>query len=147
MKVILRKDVDKLGSVGDVVKVSDGYARNYLVPRGMAYLATDANLKRVEEEKRQLAKQAVRTEEMAREKAERLSEQSLTFMVKATEDDQLYGSVSEGDIAEKLVEKGFDIDKRMIHLGEPIKSLGVFTIEVRLHPEVTGQVKVWVVRE
>lgn len=147
MKVILRKDVDNLGSVGDVVKVSDGYARNYLVPRGMAYLATDANLKRVEEEKRQLAKQAVRTEEMAREKAEHLSEQSLTFMVKATEDDQLYGSVSEGDIAEKLVEKGFDIDKRMIHLNEPIKSLGVFTIEVRLHPEVTGQVKVWVVRE
>jgi len=147
MKVILRKDVDNLGSVGDVVDVSDGYARNYLVPRGMAYLATGANLKRVEEEKNQLAKQAVRTEEMAREKAEILSEQSLTFMVKATEDDQLYGSVSEGEIAEKLAEKGFDIDKRMIHLSEPIKSLGVFTIEVRLHPEVAGQVKVWVVRE
>ena len=147
MRIILRQDIEKLGSIGDTVEVADGYARNYLIPRGMAYLATRGNIKRVEDEKRQVAKQAARMEEMAREMADRLSEQSLTFVVKATEDDQLYGSVSEGDIAGQLREKGFDVDKRMIRLDEPIKSLGVFTIDVKLHPEVTGQVKVWVVRE
>jgi large subunit ribosomal protein L9 len=147
MKVILRKEIDKLGSIGDVVDVANGYARNYLVPRGMAYLATESNVKRVEEEKKQIAKQEIRTEEMAREKAKNLSELSLTFIVKATEDDQLYGSVSDGDIAEKLKEKGFDVDKKMVILEEPIKTLGVFTIEIRLHPEVLGQVKVWIVKE
>lgn len=147
MKVILRKDIDKLGAVGDIVEVANGYARNYLVPQGMVYMATEGNLKRVEEEKRQLAKQAIRTEEMAKEKAESLSEASLTFMVKATDDDQLYGSVSEGDIAEKLEEIGFEVDKKMILLDEPIKSLGVYTIDVKLHPEVIGQIKVWIVRE
>jgi large subunit ribosomal protein L9 len=147
MKVILRKDVDKLGVIGDVVDVADGFARNFLVPKGMAYQATKGGLRQVEEEKKLLAKQAVKTEEMAQEKAQNLSEISLTFMVKATEDDQLYGSVTESDIADKLVEKGFEIDKKMIIIEEPIKSLGVFTIDVKLHPEVVGQVKVWIVRE
>ncbi len=147
MKVILRKDVDKLGVIGDVVNVAAGYARNYLLPQGIAYMATENSLKRVEEEKKILAKQAVRTEELAREKAQSLSDISLTFMVKATDDDQLYGSVSEADIAEKLAEKGFDVDKKMILISEPIKSLGVFTIDVKLHPEVVGHLKVWIVRE
>ncbi len=147
MKVILREDIDKLGAIGDVIEVSNGYARNYLVPQGKAYLANESNLKRVEIEKKQLARQEIRTEEIAKENAERLSEISLTFMVKATDDDQLYGSVSEGDIASKLAEVGFDVDKKMIMLDEPIKALGVFTIDVGLHPEVTGQVKVWIVRE
>jgi large subunit ribosomal protein L9 len=147
MKVILRQDIDKLGVIGDVIEVSNGYARNYLLPQGKAYLANKSNLKQVETEKKQLAKQEIRTEEIAKENAEKLSEISLTFMVKATDDDQLYGSVSEGDIASKLAEVGFDVDKKMIMLDEPIKALGVFTIEVRLHPEVIGQVKVWIVRE
>lgn len=147
MKVILRKDVDKVGAIGDVVEVAQGFARNFLLPRGLAYPVTEASLKRVVEEKKQMAKQAVRNQEMAGEKAKQLSELSLTFVVQATEDDQLYGSVSDGDIVEKLQEKGFNIEKKMILLDEPIKSLGVFTVDVRLHPEVVGQVKVWIVRE
>ncbi len=147
MKVILRQNVDKLGAVGDVVEVAKGHARNYLVPRGLAYMATEKNLKRVEEEKREQAKQEIKSVELARERAAVLGDTSLTFVVKATEDDQLYGSVAEVDIAEKLVEKGFNVDKKDILLDEPIKALGVFTIDVRIHSEVTGQLKVWIVRE
>jgi large subunit ribosomal protein L9 len=147
MKVILRQDVEKLGSIGDVVDVAAGFARNYLLPKGMAYVATEGGLKRVEEEKRRIAKQEVKNEEMAREKAAHLAKLSLEFVVKATEDDQLYGSVSEADIAAKIVEHGFEVDKKMVLLPEPIKSLGVFTVDVRVHPEVVGQVKVWIVRE
>ncbi len=147
MKVILRKDIDKLGVIGAAVDVSDGYARNFLLPRGMAYFATEGNLKKIEDEKRRLAKQAIKSEEMAREKAAKLSELSLTFVEKATEDDQLYGSVSEGDIALKLSEMGFEVDRKMVLLDEPLKSLGVYTVNVKLHPEVTGQVKVWIVKE
>jgi large subunit ribosomal protein L9 len=147
VKVILRKDIDKLGVIGAAVDVSDGYARNFLLPRGMAYFATEGNLKKIEDEKRRLAKQAIKSEEMAREKAAKLSELSLTFVEKATEDDQLYGSVSEGDIALKLSEMGFEVDRKMVLLDEPLKSLGVYTVNVKLHPEVTGQVKVWIVKE
>jgi len=147
MKVILRQDVDNLGAVGDVVEVAKGHARNYLVPRGLAYMATEKNLKRVDEEKKKQAKQAIESVEMAKEKAAVLADTSLTFVVKATEDDQLYGSVSEGDIADKLVEKGFHIDRKDILINDPIKALGVFTIDVKLHVEVTGQLKVWIVRE
>jgi len=147
MKVILRQDVEKLGAIGDVVDVADGYARNYLVPQEKAYPATAGSLKRVEEEKQRLAKQEVRNEELARQKAAKMGELSLEFVVKATEEDQLYGSVAEGEIAEKLAERGYEVDRKMILLEEPLKALGVYTVEVRLHAAVTGQVKVWIVRE
>lgn len=147
MKIILRQNHSTLGSVGDVVVVKDGYARNYLIPRNIAFRATDGNLKALEEEKKTLAR---REEKSARE-AEKLSAQlagiSLTITMKVGEDDKLFGAVTSQMIADSLVEKGFSIDKRIIELEEPIKTLGIFEVPVKLHSKVTAKVKVWVVRE
>lgn len=147
MKVILRQDVSNLGSEGDIVDVAEGHARNFLLPRGFAYLATDGNLRKLEEDKKlrdlHLKKELRSAEDLAR----RISGASLTFVMKAGEEDRLYGSVSAGDIAAKLNEQGFSVDKKQVALDEPIKVLGVYTIEVKLHTDVTGKVKVWVVKE
>ena len=147
MKVILRQDVEKLGKEGDIVDVKVGHARNFLLPRKIAYPATPGNLQRLEEEKK-LRDLRVRKElRSAEDLARRVSGASLTFVMKAGEEDQLYGSVSAGDIASKLNEQGFDVDRKQIVLDEPIKKLGVYTIEVSLHTEVSGKLKVWVVKE
>jgi large subunit ribosomal protein L9 len=147
MKVILRKNNDKLGNIGDVIDVKDGFARNYLIPRSIAFRATDGNLKALEEEKKVLG----RREEKAAKDAEKLSAQiasvSLTITMKVGEDDKLFGAVTSQMIADSLSEKGFTIDKRIIELEEPIKTLGIFEVPVKLHSKVTAKVKVWVVRE
>ncbi len=147
MKVILRQNYTTLGSIGDVVDVKDGYARNFLIPRNIAFRATAGNLKALEEEKKSLA----RKEEKLIKDAEKLSAQlasaSVTITMKVGEDDKLFGAVTSQMIADSLTEKGYTIDKRIIELEEPIKTLGIFEVPVKLHSKVSAKVKVWVVRE
>ena len=147
MEVILRSDIERLGKIGDVVRVSPGYARNYLIPKNLAYTATGGNLKRIEFEKRSASQLADHELEQARKHAEKLSELSLTFQVKVGEEDKLYGSVTTGDIVEEASKQGFDLDRRKIVIEEPIKKLGVYTVGVRIQPEVVAEIKVWVVKE
>jgi large subunit ribosomal protein L9 len=147
MKVILKENHDKLGKIGDVVVVKDGYARNFLIPKKIAYLANDGNVRRLEEEKKQLAVKAKKEQITAGELAAEIEKLSLTIPVQVGEDDKLYGSVTSQMIADSLKEKGYEIDKKKIEMDEPIKVLGIYTINIKLHPEVTGKVKVWVVRQ
>ncbi len=147
MKVILRKDVDGLGKRGDVINVKTGYARNKLIPQGLVFEYSKGNLKRFEEEKKFLKIQDAKNKKQAEELAEKLKEVSITISQKAHDNDELYGSVNQTMIAKELEEKGFSIDKSAILLDEHIKKIGVYEIQVRLHPEVTGTVKVWVVKD
>jgi large subunit ribosomal protein L9 len=147
MKIILRQDFEKLGKIGDIVEVKDGYARNYLLPRKIAFKANDGNLRALEEEKKQHTTQETRALQHAKKMADELEKVSITLKVKVGEDEKLFGSVTSQMIAETLVEKGITIDKRSIDLEEPIKALGIYTINVKLHTDVVGKVKVWVVRE
>jgi large subunit ribosomal protein L9 len=147
LQVILRKHVEKLGAPGDTVKVAPGYARNFLVPRGLAYPASEANVGRVSQEKKAHEARLARTRKEAVEAADRLADASVTFVEKAGDEDQLYGSVGAERIAEKLAELGHPVERRHVQLEEPIKALGVYTVEVRLHPEAVATVKVWVVKE
>jgi len=147
MKVILRKEHEKLGQIGSVVDVKDGYARNFLIPKGLAYPATDGSVRALEEEKKQ-AGQRVAKELKGNEKlASDLEKVSITLQMKVGEEEKLFGSVTSQMIADSLKEKGFEIDKRIIDLEEPIKALGIYSVPVKLHPSVTAKVKVWVVRE
>ena len=147
MDVILRQDVEKLGRAGEAVTVKDGYARNFLLPRGLAYPATEGNKRRIEAEKAQHAKKHAGQVSAAREVADRLEAASLTFTMKAGEGDRLFGSVTAADIAAQLAAQGFEVDKKAIELAEPLKALGVFKVPVRLHHDVKPEVRVWVVRE
>ena len=147
MDVILRQDVEKLGNAGDLVTVKNGYARNYLLPRGFAYAATEGNKKRLEAEAKMRFKKAGAQLGDARELAARLEAVSLTFTMKAGEGDKLFGSVTAADIAERLRAEGFTVDKKTIELPEPLKALGAFKVPVRLHQEVKPEVRVWVVKE
>ncbi len=147
MKIILRKDHDKLGKIGDIAEVKDGYARNYLIPRNIAYVATDSSLRALEEEKKQHVSREMRTLQHAKKIAEQLEKISITLKVKVGEDEKLFGSVTSQMIADSLQEKGITVDKRIIELEEPIKVLGIYTVAIKLHHEVAGKVKVWVVRE
>ncbi len=147
MEVILRDNVDKVGRAGEVVQVKDGYARNFLLPRGLAYPATDGNKKRVEAERKARGAKLAAMKGDADALAQRLGTVTVTFTAKAGEGDRLFGSVTSQDIADRLGEQGFAVDKRDIELAESIKTLGVFPVSIRLHPEVKGEIKVSVVRE
>ena len=147
MDVILRQDVENLGRAGELVSVKNGYARNFLLPRGLAYLASEGNRRRIEAESRQREKKAGAQLESAREFAARLEAVSLTFAMKAGEGDRLFGSVTAADVAERLHAEGFAVEKKAVELHEPIKALGVFKVPVRLHHEVKPEVRVWVVKE
>ena len=149
VKVILREDIPKLGSAGDIVSVRGGYARNYLLPRGFAYEATEANVRQLEEEKRRAEQRARREYLEARRRAAALEDMSLTFKARAGEESKLFGSITNADIADRLNEQGldFEVDRRTIELEEPIKTLGVFSVPVRLHPDVRPEIKVWVVKQ
>jgi large subunit ribosomal protein L9 len=147
MDVILREDVEKLGRAGEVVSVRDGYARNYLLPRGLAYLATDGNRRRLEGEAKQQARRVASEVAGAQDLAARLEGVSLSFTMKAGEGDKLFGSVTSGDIAERLQAEGFVLDKKAVELVEPIKALGVYKVPVRLHAAVKPEIRVWVVKE
>jgi large subunit ribosomal protein L9 len=147
MEVILRDHVEHLGRRGEIVKVADGYARNYLLPRKLALPATDANRKWVERERKLAEARDVEERGAAEGIATRLNALELQINRRVGENDQLYGSVTNADIAELLASKGFEIDRRKILLPDPIKTLGSNTVPVKLHREVTAQLKVSVGKE
>jgi len=147
MRIVLREDVDKLGRRGEIVEVAEGYARNFLLPKRVALAATEGNLKTIERERRRYVVHQAKEKEDADAIARRLSGISCTIVRKVGENEVLYGSVTASDIAEYLEKEGVEVDKRRIHLDEPIKSLGIYSVPIRLHPEVTAEVKVWVVKE
>jgi len=147
VQVILRRVVDDLGDIGEVVDVKPGYARNFLIPQGIAYEATDTNQKRFEEERRHILERSARELDRARAAAERIEGQSVSFSVRAGDEGKLFGSVTASDISDALAEKGVEVDRHLIRLEEPIKQLGVYKVTVRLHAEVRPEVTVWVVAE
>ena len=147
MEVILREHVDNLGRRGEVVKVADGYARNYLLPRKLALLATEGNKKQIEREKVKFDAKEAAEQKVAQAMAERLAIVDVEIVRKVGETDALYGSVTSSDVAEALAKKGVELDRRRLVLQEPIKKLGEFSIPVKLHRDVTAQVKVRVVAE
>jgi large subunit ribosomal protein L9 len=147
MKVILRKDHDKLGTTGSVIDVKDGYARNYLIPRDIAFPASKGSMRALEEEQKQAGRRTEKEKKSSEKVAQELEKVSVTLQVKVGEDDKLFGAVTSQMIAEALAEKKVSIDKRQIELEEPIKALGIYDVPVRLHQSVMAKVKVWVVRE
>ena len=147
MEVILREHVDNLGRRGEVVKVADGYARNYLLPRKLALLATEGNKKVVEREREKFDAKEAEEKKLAEGVAERVTNVEVEISRKVGETEALYGSVTSADIAESLARSGFDVDRRKIQLHEPIKRLGDTDVPIKLHREVTATVKVHVVAE
>jgi large subunit ribosomal protein L9 len=147
MEVILKQSVENLGKPGDIVKVSNGYARNYLLPRGLAYEATPGNRNRIARERERLEAAEADRLTAARTLAERLEQVSLTFSARVGEEDKLFGSVTAADIAQQLEAQGLDIEKRQVDLHEPIKALGVYRVPIRLHAEVRPEIKVWVIKQ
>ncbi len=147
MEIILREDYKELGQAGDTVKVKDGYARNYLIPAGIAYPNTKANRKLFENEMQQQTWRQSRDKKEAEELAKKLETVSCTITVQVGEEDKLFGSVTSQNIADNLTDQGIAVDKRKIVLDEPIKSLGIYSVPIKLHPEVEATVKVWVVKE
>ena len=147
MKVILLKDVDRVGSAGEIVQISDGFGRNFLIPKNQALLATDANVAQFETRRRQHEAAADREQKGASSLAQQLEKASLTAQVKVGEDDQMFGSVTSQNIADLLKEQGHDIDRRLIELDEPIRALGVYNVKINLFTEVVASVKLWVVKE
>ena len=147
MEVILREDVEKLGTRGQLVKVTPGYARNYLLPKRLAVAATDSNKKIVEQERQAHLRREAKLVADAGELAKMMSNVSVTIAQKAGENDQLFGSVTSKDIADALEQQGYTIERRKIVLEEPIKTLGEFKVPVRLHREVTTEVTVHVAKE
>ncbi len=147
MEVILREDIEKLGSRGEVVKVAAGYARNFLLPKRLAVEATGANKKIVEQERQAHLRKEAKLKGEAEDLSKLLTGVSVTIAQKAGENDQLFGSVTAKDVADALAGKNFTIDRRKIHLEEPIKQLGEYKIPVRLHKDVIAEVTVMVVKE
>ena len=146
MKIILIKDVEHLGKAGDQLEVKNGYARNYLIPQGMALRSTPQSLNRFKEEARLLEMKKDRALKKSRELAEKLKTLSLTIPVQVGEEDRVFGAVTSQIIAEQLHDKGYEIDKRQIQLDEPIKALGIYDIPIKLHSEISAAVKVWVIK-
>ncbi len=147
MKVILRQNYETLGQIGDIVDVKNGYARSFLIPRKIAYAALKGNIQALEEEKKNLAKRRKQEVEAAEKLAAELEKVSVTIPVQVGEEDKIFGSVTNQMIGDALKEKGYDIDRRKIEIEEPIKSLGIYGISIKLHASVTANIKVWVVRE
>ena len=147
MEVILREHVEKLGRRGDVVKVAEGYARNYLLPRKLALAVTEANKRQIEREKKVAEVRELEEKSAAEAVAQRLTQLEIEIARRVGENETLYGSVTSADIAHALAAKGFDIDKKKIQLADPLKALGENTVPVRIHRDVTAQVKVKVVPE
>jgi large subunit ribosomal protein L9 len=147
MQVILRDRIENLGDAGDVVDVKPGYGRNYLIPKGLAYEASPANVRRMEAERAAQGRKEAETLGEARKQAGAIEGVSLTFNARAGQEGKLFGSITSGDIADKLAEQGITLDRRQIELDEPIKSLGVHSVPVRLHTQVRPEIKVWVIAE
>jgi large subunit ribosomal protein L9 len=147
MEIILREDVDKLGQRGDMVKVADGYARNFLLPRNLAVTATESNKKIVEQQRQAHVRRDAKLVTEAQELGKMMSSVSVTIQQKAGENDQLFGSVTSNDVAVALEKLGYTIDRKKVHLEEPIKTLGDFHVSVRLHKDVSIDIPVHVVKD
>lgn len=147
MEIILQQDIDKLGNRGQVVSVKDGYARNYLLPQKLAVAASPANMKRLEKMRAAFAKQEATEREGAQQQAAQLASVTLAISRKAGENDQLFGSVTAGDIADALKAQGFEIDKRKVQLADTIKMVGEYPVTLKLYRDVTATVKLVVSRE
>jgi len=147
MKIILKENIESLGSRGEIVEVKPGFARNYLIPKGLAKQANRANLKIYQEERKLEGVRAKKEKKVAEELAGKLSKVSVTAVVQVGEEDRIFGAVTSQNISDLLLEMGYEIDRRKIVLEEPLKALGVFDVPVKVHPEVEAQIKVWVVRE
>jgi large subunit ribosomal protein L9 len=147
MEVILKQDVDRIGKAGAVIKVKDGFARNFLLPNGLAVPLTAANLKKVEDEKQKKLLLNEKAKKTAQELRDKLANLSLTIQVLTQETDKMYGSITSQDIAGALKEEGFDIDKNALVLEEPIKALGIYEVPVKLHSDVPAKIKIWVVKK
>ena len=147
MEVILREHVDNLGRRGEIVKVADGYARNYLLPRKLALLATEGNKKQIERERGKFEAKETEDRKVAEAVAERVGSLEVVIARKVGETDALYGSVTTSDIADALAKKGFEVDRRKLVLQEPIKKLGEYSVPIKLHREVTAQIKLRVLAE
>lgn len=147
MKVILKKDFDTLGKIGEIVVVKPGYARNYLIPLGIALKADDKNVKILDAEQKRQELKLSKDKKIAEKLAEKMEGVSCTATVKVGEEDKVFGSVTTQEIADLLKDKGFEIDRKKISLDEPIKALGIYTIPIKLHAEVEAKIKLWVVKE
>ena len=147
MKVVLTQDMESLGLGGEIVNVAKGYARNYLIPRGMALEATEQNIKLTERQRKNIEIKRIKAKEEALKVKERLSGISVTIAQKVGEEDKLYGSVTTMDIADQLEKQGITVERRRMVLDKPIKSLGEFAVTVKLHPDVSASIKVVVVPE
>jgi large subunit ribosomal protein L9 len=147
MKVILKEDVKSIGDMGQTVDVSDGFARNYLVPKGLAVEANVKNMRSMEHEKKVIQEKARKVKNSVQDLANRLAEMNVVIKTKAGEEGKLFGSVTTMDIAEQLKNQGIEIDKKKISLDEPIKRLGTYAVNLRLHSEITAQVNIQVIEE
>jgi len=147
MKVILRQNYETLGQIGDVVEVKNGFGRNFLIPNKIAYAALKGNIKALAEEKKTFDKKKQHEIQTAEKLASELEKVSVSIPVQVGEEDKIFGSVTTQMIADALKEKGYDLDKRKIEIDEPIKSLGIYGISVKVHANVNAKIKVWVVRE
>lgn len=147
MQVVLRQDVEKLGTAGEVVSVKDGYARNFLVPRKLAYVATTGALKRIEQEMKQLAKRIELEKMELSQVAEKLAQLSVTIPMKVGEEEKLYGSVTAQMVSDGLGNQGYMVDRRSIVIGEPIRTLGAHEVQIKFKHGVTAAVKVNVIAE
>lgn len=147
MKVILKEHIEGVGHLGDVLEVSDGFARNFLLPRGVAFEATAGNLKRIAQEKERLEAAENERRAAAQTLATRLEQVSLTFSARVGEEGKLFGSVTSADIVHQLETQGFHIEKRQIDLHEPLRTLGVFRVPVRLHADVKPEIRIWVIKQ
>jgi len=141
------QDFESLGHTGEIVEVADGYARNFLIPRRIVLEATPGNMKKFEEEKKRQLLRLNREKKVAEKLAKELAKISCTVPVAVGEEDKIFGSVTSQDIADALKEKGYQIDRRKILLDEPIKALGIYTVPIKLHPEVDAEIKLWVVKK
>lgn len=147
MEVILNQDVEKIGKAGSIVKVKDGFARNFLIPKKLAAQASPASLKQLEQEKQRKILQSERAKKGAEDLAKKLASLSITIPVLTHEEDKFYGSITPIDVARALKEEGFEIDKNSVILDEPIRSLGIYEVPIKLHPEVSTKIKIWVVKK
>ena len=147
MKVILTEEIEAIGKPGDLLTVKDGFARNYLLPKNKAVQAPTQNMKQLEHQKRLISEKLNKVKSEAEKLSKRLEQISCTITKPAGEEDKLFGSVTSADICECLHNEGIEIDRKKISLDEPLKELGIFNIPVKLHPEITATLKVWVVKE
>jgi len=147
MEVILKQDVNRLGKAGSIINVKDGFARNFLIPNGLAVPKSKSNLQKFEQEKQRKSLESERAKKEAEEIKNKLSALSITIPVLTQEEDKIFGSISAVDVERCLKEEGLDIDKNLIIMDEPIKSLGIYEIPIKLHPEIEAKVKVWIVKK